>query len=265
MSGGLPRPVGRQREVLYLPAKGHTVVLGTAGSGKTTLAILRSAYLSAPKTDHAGMTLLVTFNRSLVSYLRGLSGGVLNNVAVRNYHHFARGYLAYRGHDLDSAICESRHRERLCKKAIAQAIANGCTRRILQRPIDLIVEEFRWIAQHGIRTAGDYVDAERIGKGMRVLRADRPTVFDVYEKYRRLRRAAGKPYDWDDLAQNVVDEFEQDRSRRMYRHVVIDEGQDFSPMMLQSLACAIPKEGSLTFFGDIPRPRYRAEGEPASP
>ena len=33
----LPRPVGRQREVLYLPANGHTVVLGTAGSGKTAL------------------------------------------------------------------------------------------------------------------------------------------------------------------------------------------------------------------------------------
>jgi DNA helicase IV len=30
--------------VLCLPAKGHFVVLGTAGSGKTTLAILRSAY-----------------------------------------------------------------------------------------------------------------------------------------------------------------------------------------------------------------------------
>ena len=44
----LPTPVGRQREVLYLPADGHTVVLGTAGSGKTTLAILRSLELSSP-------------------------------------------------------------------------------------------------------------------------------------------------------------------------------------------------------------------------
>lgn len=41
----LPTPIGRQKEVLYLPAKGHVAVLGTAGSGKTTLAILRSAYL----------------------------------------------------------------------------------------------------------------------------------------------------------------------------------------------------------------------------
>jgi len=39
-----PVPQGRQREVVYLPEHGHTVVLGTAGSGKTTMAILRANY-----------------------------------------------------------------------------------------------------------------------------------------------------------------------------------------------------------------------------
>ena len=74
MATSLPRPIGRQREVLYLPADGHTVVLGTAGSGKTTLAILRSLYLADPSTDHGGRTLLVTFNRCLVTYMNHLAG-----------------------------------------------------------------------------------------------------------------------------------------------------------------------------------------------
>jgi hypothetical protein len=56
----LPKPIGRQREVLALPAEGHTVVLGTAGSGKTTLAILRAALLSDAATEHYGRTLLVS-------------------------------------------------------------------------------------------------------------------------------------------------------------------------------------------------------------
>jgi DNA helicase IV len=64
----LPKPIGRQKDVLALPGQGHTVVLGTAGSGKTTLAILRAAFLSDPATDHAGKTLLVTFNKALVTY-----------------------------------------------------------------------------------------------------------------------------------------------------------------------------------------------------
>ena len=69
----LPTPIGRQREVLYLPAQGHVVVLGTAGSGKTTLAILRSLYLADQSTDHGGRTLLVTFNRCLVTYMNHLA------------------------------------------------------------------------------------------------------------------------------------------------------------------------------------------------
>jgi DNA helicase IV len=79
MTAMLPRPVGRQKEVLALPAAGHTVVLGTAGSGKTTLALHRAAYLANPATDHAGRTLLVTFNKCLVAYLQAL-GGRLGNV-----------------------------------------------------------------------------------------------------------------------------------------------------------------------------------------
>src|SRR6185295_6412613 len=66
----------------------------------------------------------------------------------------------------------------------------------------------------------------------------------------------GKDYDWDDLSQAVLEEFEHDESERRYRHVVIDEGQDFSPMMLRSLAAAIPKDGSLTFFGDMAQQIY---------
>src|SRR5882672_2200889 len=89
----LPKPIGRQKEVLYLPAEGHIAVLGTAGSGKTTLAVLRAAYLSDNSTEHFGATLLVTFNRALVTYLKFIAPDELRNVTVENYHKFARGYL----------------------------------------------------------------------------------------------------------------------------------------------------------------------------
>jgi superfamily I DNA and RNA helicase len=88
----LPLPVGRQREVLYLPSSGHFVVLGTAGSGKTTLAILRAAYLGNPNAENNGQTILVTFNRAPVSYLRHFRGPDFRNVVVENYHLFARGF-----------------------------------------------------------------------------------------------------------------------------------------------------------------------------
>ncbi|MDF5723341.1 MAG: hypothetical protein PUP91_23290 [Rhizonema sp. PD37] len=116
----LPKPIGRQKEVLCLPAQGHFAVLGTAGSGKTTLAILRAAYLADSRTDHYGKTLLVTFNKALVTYLKHIQDRqLLGNVVIENYHTFARGYLAARNKLSDNEILnDSDRREVLVKQAI---------------------------------------------------------------------------------------------------------------------------------------------------
>jgi superfamily I DNA/RNA helicase len=254
----LPVPVGRQKEVLYLPAKGHTVVLGTAGSGKTTLAVLRAAYLAAADTDHGGRTLLVTFNRALVAYLRHLQDRRLANVTVENYHRFARGYLAFRNKMRSNAIC-SDHDQR--RAFIAQAVKKVAVRYnphpIFDSGLDMFSEEFRWMAQHGIARAVDYENAERIGRSkVRIDRRLRAIVFEVYQEYKTIRISSGKLYDWDDLASGVADEFATDPTPRLYRHIVIDEGQDFSPEMLRSLANAVPADGSLTFFGDMAQQIY---------
>lgn len=257
MVGRLPQPIGRQKEVLCLPPEGHHVVLGTAGSGKTTLAIYRALFLADPETDHHGRTLLVTFSRCLVSYLESLAGRVPRDVDVLNYHRFARGYLAHRGKMTPNCICSPDLTKRLLEQAISEAQAAGQAKAVLARPIELLLEECRWLSQHGIATADDYVTAERVGRaGARIVRAERRTVFDVFKRYHNLRAAAGKDYDWQDLSHTVLNEFLSDKSTRMYRHVVIDEGQDLSPMELRSLAAAIPQNGSLTFFGDMAQQIY---------
>lgn len=257
MSARLPQPVGRQKEVLVLPALGHVVVLGTAGSGKTTLAVHRSLYLAHPGTDHQGRTLLVTFNRCLVAYLRSLAGSIPRDVDVRNYHKFARGYLDHRGRMRWNCISKPEEQKAFCLQAVAEARAAGVTNVVLQRPVEFLVEELRWLAQHGISSAADYVAAERVNRaGTRVARADRPAVFDLYQRYKVARAAGGKEYDWDDLSHAVLEEFGRDTVARHYRHVVIDEGQDFSPMMLRSLSAAVPPDGSLTFFGDVAQQIY---------
>ena len=84
-------PKGKQEEVLALPATGHIVVLGTAGSGKTTIAVLRAEHLANMPT--AGKVLLVTFNGALAEYMRKISSTISCNLVVENYHKFAKGYL----------------------------------------------------------------------------------------------------------------------------------------------------------------------------
>jgi len=254
---GLPTPIGRQKDVLYLPAKGHFVILGTAGSGKTTLAILRSAYLADPQTDHYGKTLLVTFNRALVAYLKHLQDRRLADVVVENYHKFARGYLAGHGKVSARSICTPDQRKAFIAQAIEEVSNRYQSHPLFTRPLELFSEEFRWIAQHGISTLEAYNAAERVGRvAARIERRLRPAVFEIYEAYRNLREQSGKKHDWDDLATAVCVEFGTDTSLRRYRHVVIDEGQDFSPEMIRSLTEAIPLDGSLTFFGDVAQQIY---------
>ncbi len=252
----LPKPVGRQKEVLYLPAAGHVAVLGTAGSGKTTLAILRSAYLATPSTEHCGRTLLVTFNRALVTYLQHLRQN-LGDVVVENYHAFARGYLASRGAMPNNCICDGDLRKSCITGAVADVSSRYEKHALFERPASFFFEEIRWIAQHGIATAVQYQEAERIGRGGQSLARNlRPLVYEIAEAYRRLRATAGRLYDWDDLASEVCRQFDGDSGVRRYRHVVIDEGQDFSPEMIRSLVKAVPSDGSLTFFGDVAQQIY---------
>jgi hypothetical protein len=97
VNGRLPKPRGRQPHVIFLPPSGHQVVLGTAGTGKTTMAMLRAEHLAAPTTPNRGPVLLVTYNNALVAYLSYLEPDTTQNLTIRTYARFARGYLKHVG------------------------------------------------------------------------------------------------------------------------------------------------------------------------
>lgn len=250
--------MGRQKEVLYLPAHGHVVVLGTAGSGKTTLAILRAAYLADSHTDHGGKTLLVTFNKALVTYLRSMRDYGLNDVIVENYHTFARGYLSTRRLLPYGSICDDDERESLINRALRKIAKRHAGNPLLNRTYNYFHDEIAWLAQHGIISPDAYEALEHRESlsGRTSHGSEREILFEVYDEYRRQREAVRKLYDWHDLATAVCAELTLDCSPRRYRHVVIDEGQDFSPEMIRSLTLAVPSDGSVTFFGDVAQQIY---------
>jgi superfamily I DNA/RNA helicase len=253
MPKSLPKPVKKQREVLYMPVTGHSAVLGTAGSGKTTLALYRAAFLSDPEMPHSGKTLLLTFNRALVTYLKFLKPPEILGVQIENYHTFARGYLSARGKMCRNCICsDSDERQGYIAQALFNIEAKNKGSRFFKRPLQFFMDEVQWILRQGITTKEDYIKVERVGRiGTNLARSLRPIMFEILEEYLRIRNERGKRYDWDDIALHVRQEFEQDTGDRLYRHIIIDEGQDFSPEMIRSLATAIPENGSLTFFGDV--------------
>lgn len=249
----LPTPVGQQCDVLSFPAEGHFVVLGTAGSGKTTLAILRASMLSRGYCIDEEKTLLLTFNKALVTYLNSFAKNELKNVDVRNYHSFARGYLNSRGklgrNDIVPNFKWDNQKLSMIKAAkdlVKQKYPKEVT---FEREEVVFYEEIQWLQRMGIEDLGKYEKITRTGRiGTRINRDKRRYFFEVYQEYLKIREERGYKYDWDDMAYFVREEFNVDTRERMYKHIIIDEGQDFSPVMLQSLAAAVPKGESDVFW-----------------
>lgn len=249
-------PKGKQKEVLALPSTGHTVVLGTAGSGKTTIALLRAYHLAALPGNKK--VLLVTFNGALVEYIKGISDAIPQNLTVENYHKFARGYLHSRGKmPPRNGILNSDSKAyyiSLAKKSLQEQYPTEST---LARSDDFFVDEITFIEKFGFTNLDTYNQAERIGRASaNIKRENRKWVFAVYKKYIELRKTAGHEYDWDDLALYVYLELKNDPNPRRYTHIIVDEGQDFSPMMIKSLVSATACNGSFTFFGDVAQQIY---------
>lgn len=252
----LPTPIGHQADVLYLAPKGHVLVLGTAGSGKTTLAIHRAVRLSDPALPGGGRTLLLTFNKALVAYLRQLRPAEPRDLTIENYHKFARGYLARRGKMSQNAILDATPRLRLIGEAVATVRGQYRPHSLFDRPLAFFGDEIHWMASNGLFDLDSYLAAERVGRNVGLHPTLREPVFRIAVEYRRLRVQHGKNYDWDELASAVRQELAVDDSPRRYRHIVIDEGQDFSPEMIKSLVAAADPEGSVTFFGDYAQQIY---------
>ena len=249
-------PKGKQEEVMALPAKGHIVVLGTAGSGKTTIALLRAQHLA--NIPDGGKVLLVTFNGALVEYMRGVSDFRLKKLVVENYHKFARGYLSSRGKMPHwNGIFDSGEKERYIEQALNALRSKYPTESTFKRTTRFFVEEITFIEAFGFANFDEYRRAERIGRASsNIKRENRKWIFEVYQKYLELREAAGRKYDWDDLAFYVFHELKNDHNERRYTHIIVDEGQDFSPMMIRSLIEAVADGGSFTFFGDVAQQIY---------
>ncbi|WP_106615354.1 3'-5' exonuclease [Saccharothrix carnea] len=252
----LPDPVGQQRDVVYMREKGHCIALGTAGSGKTVMAVHRARHLSKmPKSG--GKTLLVTFNGALVTYLRELVGPD-DDVKVEQYHKFAIDYIRTLSPD-PLLICPRDRRVELIERAVNEVRSRARSRRaVLDRPVGFFLDELDWLAGHGITNFAEYVNGhvQRVGRNYGLAPSDRTIVNQIRIRYRQLLAENRYEHDLSDLAGVLRRKLTESHKEPQYRHVVIDEGQDFSPEMIRSLTEIVPKDGTVTFFGDYAQQIY---------
>lgn len=247
-------PKGTQQEVLALEPRGHIVVLGAAGSGKTTMALLLAEKLS--NLPHEPKVLVVTFNRALVAYMEAIQS-FKKGVVVENFHHFCLGYLKSQGKKTDYVIIPENAKDNIVNEIVAEKRKEYPKESTFLRPVNTFIEEILFLERFGVNSLAQYKDMERIGRADTFIsRENRHWFYEVYELYKQKRLEKGYLYDWDDLAISVYNELLMDENERRYTHIIVDEGQDFSPMMIKSLIHAVAEGGSFSFFGDVAQQIY---------
>lgn len=156
-----------------------------------------------------------------------------------------------------SLVDEGSRFELFVRRALEKVKAENGTNSTLKRSEEVFLEEINWIEKMGIKTLDEYEKVERVGRfDTRIIRENRKYFFQVYKAYLEVRKEEGYLYDWEDIAQTVYEELDNDTEKRMYKHIIVDEGQDLSPIMLKSLVKAIPEDGTFTFFGDVAQQIY---------
>lgn len=155
------------------------------------------------------------------------------------------------------ALLGSDQRTDLLRKAIGECITRHPENPVLKWPLEVISDELAWIAQQGIPSEEAYLKVQRSGRAsVRLLKIHRPMVWEVFETYLRLRTERGKDYDLNDIASTVSMLIDSTGNGSRFKHIILDEGQDLSPVMVRSLAKALAPNGSLSFFGDYAQQIY---------
>ena len=102
----------------------------------------------------------------------------------------------------------------------------------------------------GIGSLDEYRDADRIGRGSTRLKSDqRPLMYEVYERYLECLHEK-YDYDYETMPHKFAQSSICDKALSEYRHIIIDEGQDFPLVLIRAFAEHLPTNGSLTFFLD---------------
>ncbi|MCL2045814.1 MAG: UvrD-helicase domain-containing protein [Oscillospiraceae bacterium] len=190
--------------------------------------------------------------------MHGISDIWSDKLVIENYHLFARGYLDSLGKMPSyNGIFEPEEKAYHIEKAVEALKEQHPNESTYRRSTEFFIDEIAFIQKFGFPDLDTYNEADRIGRAAaNIRRENRKWIYAAYEKYKELREAAGRKYDWDDLAFYVYNELQNDDRFRMYSHIIVDEGQDFSPMMIKSLVDAVADDGSFTFFGDVAQQIY---------
>ncbi len=218
-----------------------TLIRGTFGSGKTIVLSKKAEYLAQPPPDL--QILVTTFNKDLTHDLKDRIQNT--RVQVEQIFDLVRTILGdqypqtnmYRGKPDPKPIKE------WCKEHHDQ----------LELPVDFVAQEISRRKDLELDTDARYLeDLQWRGSDLSQNEVDELTLtYHLYMDYQAELKASGEDWqDYEDTIKMAMSAVHGHKYRRYFDLIMVDEGQDFTPNMLELLRSMVRPGGDLIIFED---------------
>ena len=234
-----------QRSVVELEYGGPARISGSAGTGKTVVALHRAAALL--KANKEAKVLLTTFSSPLANALEHklqmLAGSNVSNVTI----------LPFEGVANDLFTLAFGHTPRAASKEQVKAALETASKEkeLSEFTIRFLVSEWNNVIDAWqIDSLDAYRDVPRLGRKNRLGAKQRERVWPVFVKAREILEVQGFN-SWSGIFSKVTDHFAV-REHKPFTHIIVDEAQDLGVPELRMLAAIADQNADALFFaGDL--------------
>jgi UvrD-like helicase family protein len=236
-----------QRQLVTRNYAGPARVAGSAGTGKTVVALHRAVHLA--RANPQGRILLATFSESLAHALRANVKRLIGNeprVAERLEVH-AMGSLGLRLHQAQIGpvrLASKEDLDTLLRKESQAAGDHRFSQLFLRAEWDQVVDAWQ------LGTWEAYRDVQRLGRRTRLPETRRAVLWKIFEQVREGLRARG--LNTESAVFQALSDAQAKRPSPAYDAAVVDEAQDISIAQLRFLAAlAGGRPNGLFCSGDL--------------
>ncbi len=241
-----------QKEFVDRDFNGPARVIGSAGTGKTVVALHRAVRLA--RENNEARVLLTTFNKRLADGLSAKLPMLLPDKIMRD--RITTRALAPLAYDL--YVEAFGPVEEATPDDVAEALADAAAAEDVTVDQGFLQDEWRLVVDAWAVSDGDaYRDLPRLGRLTRMAASRRDVLWKVFADARSALEAQGKRTRAQML--HALAKHYLDGAPRPFTHAVVDEAQDISVPELHFLAAlAADRPNGLFFAGDIGQRIFRA-------
>jgi superfamily I DNA/RNA helicase len=237
-----------QRELVERHFGGPARVAGSAGTGKTVVALHRAAYLA--RRDPKARVLVTTFSRRLALALEIKLRRLLDQdpAALARVTVAHVDGIGYRLHELffrtKPNVASAAQVESALTAAAKELGEERFSRRFLLAEWQTVVDAWQ------LKSWEAYRDVSRLGRRTRIGGKQREALWAVFEGA-RAQLHARNAMTWADILGRVTEHVAA-RGDKPFTHAVADEAQDLAVPQLRMLKALVPDEPDALFFaGDL--------------